>query len=388
MPSSLPLAGERVAFTGTLASMTHREAAELVVQQGGAASEHVSGKTTLLVVGEEGWPLEADGLPSVKLRQALKHRQEGGDVRVLTESDWLSVLGLSSSHEEPQRVYTPAMLSQSLGIPVSRIRRWNRLGLIRAVRVVYRLPYFDFREVAAVRRLAELVDAGVDAAEIATGLRSLHTLYPDLERPLAQLDLLARDRQLVHRDRAGRLMTADGQRLIDFEPVAVPADAPVVLQFPASPPACVTADEWLARALTAAEGGDFEGAVADAREAIRLEPSRSDLHRNLAELQYRAGDIAAATERLRVALDFDRADLEAWTQLGCLLAEGDRTAEALSAFDAALAIHAELPEAHFHKAELLHRLGRTAEGVPHWETYLRFDQRGPWGELARRRLEG
>ncbi len=59
--SSLPLSGERVAFTGTLASMTHRQAAELVAQQGGAPPEHVSSKTTLLVVGEEGWPLEADG---------------------------------------------------------------------------------------------------------------------------------------------------------------------------------------------------------------------------------------------------------------------------------------------------------------------------------------
>lgn len=388
--SSPPLSGERVAFTGTLASMTHRQAAELVAQHGGAAAEHVSSKTTLLVVGEEGWPLEADGLPSVKLRQALKLRQEGAEVRVLTESDWLTVLGLGEQRDEMRRVFTPAMLSQSLGVPVSRIRRWNRLGLIRAVRVVFRLPYFDFQEVSAVRRLSELVDAGVGPGEIAAGLRSLHSLYPNLERPLAQLDLLARDHHLLHRDDAGRLMTADGQRLIDFDPPTVPtsAEQPVALPFPASPPPCVTADEWLARGLNAAEGGDFEAAIAAVREATRLEPTRSDLHRTLAELQYRAGDTSAAVERLRVALDFDPADLEAWTQLGCLLAEGDRIADALAAFDAALAIHADLPEAHFHKAELLHRAGRSAEAVPHWQTYLRFDRRGPWGEIAANRLVG
>ncbi len=50
------------------------------------------------------------------------------------------------------------------------------------------------------------------SGEIAAGLRSLHSLYPNLERPLAQLDLLARDRHLLHRDDAGRLMTAEGQR--------------------------------------------------------------------------------------------------------------------------------------------------------------------------------
>ncbi len=72
--------------------------------------------------------------------------------------------------------------------------------------------------------------------------------------------------------------------------------------------------------------------------------------------------------------------------IGCLLAEGDRVTEALSAFDAALAIHGDLPEAHFHKAELLHRAGRSGEAVPHWQMYLRFDSRGPWGEIAANRL--
>ena len=56
------LAGERVAFTGTLASMTHREShITRVVEHGGNAGEHVSRQTTMLVIGEEGWPLEPDG---------------------------------------------------------------------------------------------------------------------------------------------------------------------------------------------------------------------------------------------------------------------------------------------------------------------------------------
>ena len=59
--SSPPLKGERVAFTGTLASMTHKEAAELVEANGGTAMSSVSGQPTMLVVGDEGWPLESDG---------------------------------------------------------------------------------------------------------------------------------------------------------------------------------------------------------------------------------------------------------------------------------------------------------------------------------------
>ena len=55
LQSSPVLQGERIAFTGTLASMTHRQAMELVEQHGGQSSQHVSHQTTLLVVGEEGW---------------------------------------------------------------------------------------------------------------------------------------------------------------------------------------------------------------------------------------------------------------------------------------------------------------------------------------------
>lgn len=69
LQGSPALQGERVVFTGTLASMTHQKAWEFVEQHGGQAAQHVSRQTTLLVVGEEGWPLEADGSPSVNLSQ-------------------------------------------------------------------------------------------------------------------------------------------------------------------------------------------------------------------------------------------------------------------------------------------------------------------------------
>ncbi|MCH7990253.1 MAG: BRCT domain-containing protein, partial [Planctomycetes bacterium] len=69
---SPPLQGERVSFTGTLASMTHRQAIELVAEHGGVATPHVSRQLTILVIGEEGWPLEPDGRASQKLQQVTE----------------------------------------------------------------------------------------------------------------------------------------------------------------------------------------------------------------------------------------------------------------------------------------------------------------------------
>ena len=87
-PESSPvLQGERLSFTGTLASMTHRQAMDLAEQHGGTTTHSVSKQTTMLVVGEEGWPLETDGEPSVKLREVTEWRQQGIDIKVLPESE-------------------------------------------------------------------------------------------------------------------------------------------------------------------------------------------------------------------------------------------------------------------------------------------------------------
>jgi hypothetical protein len=150
--SSLPLSGETVAFTGTLASMIHRDAIRMVEQYGGRATQSVSGSTTMLVIGEEGWPLEDDGGASQKLQQVMQMIADGLEVRILAESDWLQLLGLDDHREEIRRAHTPAMLSRLLDVPVRMIRRWARLGLIKPVRRVCRLPYFDYREVASARR--------------------------------------------------------------------------------------------------------------------------------------------------------------------------------------------------------------------------------------------
>ncbi|MEN9557379.1 MAG: hypothetical protein RLZZ232_3665, partial [Planctomycetota bacterium] len=158
-----PLAGETLAFTGTLASMTHRAAMELVEQHGGRASQAVTSHTTMLVIGEEGWPLEADGRTSQKLQQASQNVADGHAIRIVAESDWLLILGLDDRRDEIRKAHTPAMLSRLLDVPVRLIRRWARLGLIRPVRRVGRLPWFDYREVASARRLAALLDEGVSA---------------------------------------------------------------------------------------------------------------------------------------------------------------------------------------------------------------------------------
>ena len=382
-----PLAGERVAFTGTLASMTHRQAQNLVAELGGVATPHVSRQTTILVVGEEGWPLELDGTPSIKLQQVTHWQTDGLAVRILSESDWLTVLGLEKERREVHREYTPAMLSQLLQVPVGVIRAWHRSGLIQPVRQVFRLPYFAFQEVASAQKLAELVAAGISEKQIQASLADLAHLVGNNERPLAQLEILVRDRQLLVRDDAGLLDPSSRQRLLDFDAESENADviplAPAGRQIQAH----WTADEWLAEAERHLADGELAAAVEAFRLCLTEQPGRAEVHLQLAETLYRLSNPYGALERYHMAVELDPKYLEAWTQLGCVYSELGQNDSAVEAFAIALDVHPDYPDAHFHRAEVLHQINRSAEAVPHWQRYLQFDSRGPWADTARLRLE-
>jgi len=285
------------------------------------------------------------------------------------------------------------------------IRHWERIRLIKPVKKVYRLPYFDFQEVACVRRLSELLQAGVRQSELETSLSKLQAMLPGTERSLAQLTLLARNHHVVPRDAAGLLEPTTLQRLFDFDLPASEGDQggdgtdrpdktnrtnETDASYLSHTSYCAVASEsstdWLEQGSQLLE----EGRVTDAIEAFRLalldQPTNPETHFHLAEALYRADNLSAAFERFHVAVELDEQYLEAWTQLGCVAAELGQSQSALDAFDIALHSHADYPDAHFHKAELLHRLNRDDEARPHWQAYLEHDQRGPWADVAKQRL--
>jgi len=392
------LQGEQVAFTGVLASMTHREAMDLVARNGGTSSGHVHRNTTMLVVGEEGWPLEANGQPSVKWQDANELTREGLPLRMISESEWLHLLGLDETRTEIHKAYTPAMLSQLLGVTVHLIRRWERAGLITPLRKVHRLPYFSFRDVASARRLSELLADGVPRDEIERSLGQLAPLFKNGNRSLDQLEMLARDARIVFRDKRGLIEPASGQRLLGFDDEDDPAKLetadegfrsplPITAWSPEGPHKAWGFRDWFDQGRQLLEEDSAEESIEAFRMCLMERPDAEEAHFHLAEALYRCDRTRAALERYHAAVERDHDYIEAWTQLGCLHAELGEFEQALDAFEVALRVHPDFPDAHWHKGEILHRLGRTMEAVPHWERYLTFDLRGPWAETARQRLD-
>ncbi|RMG34731.1 MAG: tetratricopeptide repeat protein [Planctomycetota bacterium] len=437
------LKGQRVAFTGVLASMTHREAFRLVERHGGEPVVHVSRSVTMLVVGEEGWPLD-EGRTAVKFRDACRLIAEGTPIRILNEAQWLQILGMTERRADRATLYTPAMLSQLLGVSPQVIRRWTRIGLLQPVRRVFRLPYFDLGQVSRVQRLCELLQSGMTPAQIESALQRLADVLGPPERVLAELDLLRYGSRVLLRDEHSLIDPRSGQRLFDFEAsaragnTAATANADVLPEPPASetpqagpgkaagraesaaatpansfsrtaepaftplrrtprPPVSRDADElqqaaeytfddWFdlgCELLESAEPDAVRRAVECFRMCLMDRPFDAETQFLLAESLFRADNPLAAIERYHCAIECDHEYLEAWIQLGCVYASLERYEEALAAFDTALDIHPESPEAALHKGLLLCELKRPEDAAPLLELYLRSVPHGPWAEHAR-----
>lgn len=376
--SSLPMTGESVAFTGTLASMVHREAARLVEQHGGRSTQAVSGTSTMLVVGEEGWPLESDGTPSQKLQQAMNLIAAGGNLRIVPESDWLHLLGLNERRDEIQRAYTPAMLSRLLEVPVRLIRRWARLGLIRAVRRICRLPYFDYREVASARRLAALLDEGISPKQIERSLSVLGHALAGTDRSLAQLNLLVRDEGVLLRDAKGVVHPRTGQRLLDFDSIDTDLKvATVEAEFPADPGLPTTGSSPTTARTSSVS---HLAAISIADDDVDDE---SPVSISLTEARLRLGD--------RRMSDWNA---DEWFHEGCRLAEENEFESAINAFRNAMSllvseqsllrdvdpfdhrdrggVFPDPADVNFHLADALYRAGNPAAAIERYHSAIEF----------------
>ncbi len=414
------LAGERVALVGKLAGMSKREVAALVKQHGGSVADAPDAATTWIVIGESESPLPGSNLSAALesvLDATVRQAIDEGHVRLTGETALWERLGLVEERQDLQRLHTPAMLAELLKVPVAMIRRWHRRGLIRPVREVRRLPYFDFAEVATARRLAELVAEGLSPNDLEKHLAAWSKYLPTIERPLQQLSLIAGGKKLLARGEEG-LVGPGGQTYFEFlDPNAATAK-PVqreagdeseeqeetgivshsIISLGAvrekrphaydainddTPP-----EVLLDMAAEMEDLGELRAATDLYRLVLAKQGPSPEVCFVLADVLYHQGDVTAARERYAMAIELNEEYVEARANLGCVLAElGDRDL-AIAAFEGALRYHADYADVHYHLARALMDSDRANEAREHWSRFVLLAPESPWALEARRQLEG
>lgn len=93
------LAGMAVVFTGTMDRMPRKEAQALVIEHGGTTPSAVTAKVRYLVLGDGDHDKFMSGAPSSKAKAAQKLAEKGAPIQIISESAFLSLVGLESDDE-------------------------------------------------------------------------------------------------------------------------------------------------------------------------------------------------------------------------------------------------------------------------------------------------
>jgi tetratricopeptide (TPR) repeat protein len=274
----------------------------------------------------------------------------------------------------PDAPHTLRGIQDMLGLSRSAISRLIANGFVspsRGPRNEYR---FSFRDVVLLRTAHRLQAAAIPTRRIVSALQQLKATLP-AELPLSGLRITAVGSRIAVHDRGTQWEAESGQLLMDFE-VATARGAVSFVEHAskAAAPPEASAGDWFERA-EALEAGDPEGAERAYREALALDAALVDAYLNLGamlcESRRFAEAVALYDEALRHCpaeplLHFNRA--VAREDLG-------RLAEALQGYERALQLDPALADAHFNAARLHDQLGHKQQAIRHFSAYRRLQPR-------------
>ena len=95
-----PLADKAVLFTGKMESMSRSKAKQHVVKRGGRCPSSVVRDLDFLVIGDADMEKFEKGWRTNKLKKAERYNDDGSDIRIIGESDFLELLESSSGAPE------------------------------------------------------------------------------------------------------------------------------------------------------------------------------------------------------------------------------------------------------------------------------------------------
>lgn len=290
------------------------------------------------------------------------------------------------------QTYTLRDIASLLGLSRSVIAGLIGAGFVTPSRGPKREYRFSFQDMVLLRAAQGLQAAQIPPRRIVSSLRRLRANLPE-QMPLAGLRIAAVGNEVVVREGGGRWQTGTGQLLFDFDGAAASKPGEVHSLRSAVPAAdekssakssatsSHTADQavdWFQRGADL-EATDASGARAAYRRAITVAPARADAYLNLGVLLGEAGRHADAAALYRQGIA--RCPPEALLHFNLAVALEDAKAQgaALQAYEQCLALDATMADAHFNAARLHDQLGQAKQAIRHYSAYrrLRGKERSP-----------
>jgi tetratricopeptide (TPR) repeat protein len=267
--------------------------------------------------------------------------------------------------------YTTSDVARLLGLSAGRVRSLARAGVLSPDRGPRGALRFSFQDLVLLRTARALSEARLPARRIRRALRRLVDQLPR-GRSLSELRITAEGDRVVVRDEQTAWQPDSGQLLLDFTVAELATRAgPVARRLARDARRAeedLSANRWFALGL------DLEAAAPDDardayRRALELDPAHVDARLNLGRLLQESGRVAEAEAHYRAVLEGEGPTPTAAYNLGTALEDQGRTGEAIAAYRVALAADARFADAHFNLARLYERTGRRAAAIRHFRAY-------------------
>lgn len=345
-----------IVFTGKLAAFSRKEAQELVQRHGGQAPPRVTKETTMLVMGEEGYL--ANIVKSNKLKRAEAINANGGNIRIIPESEFLETAGLDSKATLEKRFYSLDRIQRVFPrLRPDLIKYFAHWGLFTPAVKTNAQQYYEFKDLLTFRQIDELIEQGLALRAVARRLLENRT-------PSAQVAL----------------------EFEEYKPKgAVIALAPK----PENKEPPRTAEEWYDLGYRADGNPETYSQAIDAYEnALAMNPHFVEAMINLANIYFHQRKLPEAAQLLERALAEDSNNYLACYNLANIYDELGETEKAVRLYQQALSIFPEYEPAIFNLAVIYEKSGVVEKAKAQWQKYLQLDPSGEWATIAREHLRG
>ncbi len=266
-----------------------------------------------------------------------------------------------------QHPYGVRDVEKLLRLPRSTIRSLVGAGFVSPERGPRRAWRFSFQDLVVLRAARSLSEAQVPAKRIARSIRELRRLLPET-MPLSGLSICAVGDRVVVREGANRWQAESGQYLLALENDG--AGSIAFVEAPA-PPEDIPAEALFEQAM-ALEDSDTEAAVELYAAAIAADGTLADARVNLGRLLHQLGRLADAERVYRAAIDAGVDDPLLHFNLGVLLEDRGRKADALQAYETALRANPRHADALHNAGLLADELGRAQDAIRYMAQYRRL----------------
>jgi tetratricopeptide (TPR) repeat protein len=354
------LAGQLVVFTGKLSSLGRKDARALVQRLGGATADEVNPRTTMLVVGAEGFGSSPKDDKSHKLKRAEELK-----VRIVSEDDFCRLAGVPTPESLKRQYHAMRDLTARYrALREDHLRYLVKCGVIRPVLRTNADTFFAFSDLAIIKQLNEAIEQG----------RSFHSAARSL------------------------IASRQGQLELDFRLDAAPAkiitlrrppprDVPAAVsdKVLVTPQDTALAEEYFRAGSALDDGDEFtcEEAAVAYRKALELDPCLVAALINLANIHYTRDEVVEAQALYERAIGLEPDFFEAHFNLGNIYHDLSRFAEAQACYDEALRLNPFYADAHFYLAVTFEKMGLSPEARPHWRAYQQLAPQGEWVQLAK-----